>query len=152
MELVDRSAGVPHGGYDPPLLQFDPCTLWKSSLPGPYADNAGQDAVSQKADTDPRTLAFMEADGFEMAQEIVLGRCSMCHMTQPVWEGLSRAPKGVVLDTPLDIARHARDVYLQAAASRAMPPGNVTWMEPSERLVLRDWYAAAVAGETGTDR
>ncbi|MDU8942214.1 urate hydroxylase PuuD [Rhodophyticola sp. MJ-SS7] len=126
--------------------------MWLSSLPGPYADNAGQDAVSQAADTDPRTVAFLEADGFEMAQEIVLGRCSMCHMTQPVWEGLSRAPKGVVLDTPLDIARHARDVYLQAAASRAMPPGNVTWMEPSERLVLRDWYAAAVAGETGTDR
>ena len=78
--------------------------------------------------------------------EIVLGRCSMCHAVEPVWDGIRRAPKGVVLETDADIARHAREIYLQAGVSHAMPPGNLTWIEPEERAQIVRWYRAGASG------
>ena len=89
---------------------------------------------------------FAVAEGFAEAREIVLGRCAMCHAVEPVWDGLNRAPKGVVLETDADIARHAREIYLQAGVSHAMPPGNLTWMEPGERAQLVRWYRAGSSG------
>jgi uncharacterized membrane protein len=70
----------------------------------------------------------------------------MCHAREVFWPGLSRAPKGVVLETDSDITLHAREIYLQAGRSHAMPPGNVSGMEPDERRRIVEWYDAAVAG------
>ena len=78
--------------------------------------------------------------------DTVTGRCSMCHTAEPAWPGVHRAPKGVILDNQADIAAHAREIYLQAGRSHAMPPGNVTEMEPTERKAIIDWYRAAVSG------
>ncbi|MXU64301.1 urate hydroxylase PuuD [Oceanomicrobium pacificus] len=85
---------------------------------------------------------FAEADGFEDVTDIVLGRCSMCHAREPVWEGIHRAPKAVLLETPVDIARAAGPIFLQSGASHAMPPANLTYMEEEERRAIRDWYRA----------
>ena len=52
----------------------------------------------------------------------------------------------MLLETDAEIAAHAREIYLQAGRSHAMPPGNVTEMEPAERRAIIDWYRAAVAG------
>jgi uncharacterized membrane protein len=114
---------------------------WLSSLglPGERDYDAAQ-AV-------PPGLARMaEAPGFEEAHEIVLGRCAMCHAAQPGWPGLYWAPKGVVLETHEDLLLNARGVYLQSAVSHAMPPGNLSWMEPEERAALARWYRAATEG------
>ncbi|TCZ64379.1 urate hydroxylase PuuD [Roseicella aquatilis] len=73
--------------------------------------------------------------------EIVLGRCSMCHAAEPVWAGIPVAPRGVRLDTPEQIARQAGAIRVQAVLSRAMPPNNVTGIEPRERRVLAAWLA-----------
>ncbi len=70
---------------------------------------------------------------------VVLSRCSMCHASEPVWDGIVTAPKGVRLDTTADIARHGEEIYMQAVLTRAMPPNNITEMPDSERRVLRDW-------------
>ncbi len=91
----------------------------------------------------PSEARFTEVAEWEDAESVVLGRCSMCHAREPVWEGILQPPKGVVLETPGDIARHARQVYLQAGLSHAMPPANVTGMEPSDRAALVAWYRAA---------
>lgn len=88
---------------------------------------------------------FASAEGFQPASEAVLGRCSMCHTAEPVWPGILHAPKGVILDSEAEIARHAREIYLQAGRSHAMPPANVTDMQPEERRQIIDWYRAAVA-------
>ncbi len=88
---------------------------------------------------------FVEAAGFAEAQTAVLGRCSMCHAAEVFWPGLTVAPKGVVLETDAQIAAHAREIYLQAGRSHAMPPGNVTGMDPAERAAIVRWYEAAVA-------
>ncbi|MCR9126199.1 MAG: urate hydroxylase PuuD [Rhodobacteraceae bacterium] len=91
-------------------------------------------------------MRFAEAEGFDTVHEIVLGRCSMCHAAEPVWQGLLWPPKGVKLETEAQVARHARAIYLQAGLSHAMPPANLSWMEPAERAAIVAWYRAAQGG------
>ena len=86
---------------------------------------------------------FAAADGFEDVHDIMLGRCSMCHAREPVWEGILWAPKGVLLETEADVARNAKSIYLQSGLSHAMPPANVTYMEPEDRQAVVEWYRAA---------
>jgi len=49
---------------------------------------------------------------------------------EAAFEGIHRAPKGVMLDTDVSIAEHGREIYLQAGRSHAMPPANVTAITP----------------------
>ncbi|WP_171100492.1 urate hydroxylase PuuD [Ruegeria sp. HKCCD7255] len=91
----------------------------------------------------PYEQRFAAAEGFEEAHDIVLGRCSMCHAREPVWEGILWAPKGVLLETEADIARNAQQIYLQAGVTHAMPPANVTYMEPEDRAALIRWFRNA---------
>ncbi|WP_170362862.1 urate hydroxylase PuuD [Ruegeria arenilitoris] len=86
---------------------------------------------------------FVQASGFEEAHDVVLGRCSMCHAREPVWDGILWAPKGVLLETEGDIARNAEQIYLQAGVSHAMPPANVTYMEPEDREAIIRWFRNA---------
>lgn len=88
----------------------------------------------------PYEQQFASAEGFEQAHDIVLGRCSMCHAREPVWEGILWAPKGVLLETEADIARNAQQIYLQAGVTHAMPPANVTYMEPEDRDAIIRWF------------
>jgi len=80
------------------------------------------------------------------AEEIVTGRCSMCHAAEPVWDGIATAPHGVRLDTSEEIRRHAGQIRLQAVLSHAMPPGNVTEITDEERAVLARWTEQEAAG------
>ncbi|MCA0873512.1 urate hydroxylase PuuD [Seohaeicola saemankumensis] len=100
------------------------------------------DAEEARALT-PREQVFASAEGFEDVQDIVLGRCSMCHSREPGWPGIAHAPKNVLLETPSEIAAHAREIFLQAGVSEAMPPANVSWMEPEERAAIAAWYRTA---------
>ncbi|GHA41969.1 cysteine desulfurase [Amylibacter ulvae] len=83
---------------------------------------------------------YMAAVGFDGVHDIVMGRCSMCHAAEPVYEGILWAPKGVELETPAQIAARAKDIYIQSAVSHAMPPSNLTYMEESERAKIREWF------------
>ena len=71
--------------------------------------------------------------------ELVIDRCSSCHARVPIWDGLAFAPKGIYLETEADVLRQVEAVYWQAAASRAMPPGQVIWVEDDERALLAMW-------------
>ena len=86
-------------------------------------------------------LAFAGSEHFEDVMNTVPGRCAMCHSREPYYDGIRRAPKNVLLETPADVAKHARQIYLQAGATHAMPPANVTYMEDEERALIRKWYA-----------
>ena len=88
----------------------------------------------------PVEARFAEAEGFEDASQAVIGRCSMCHAREPVWDGIRTAPKGVLLETPADIARAAHQVYVQAGLTDAMPPANITGMEDAERDAILRWF------------
>lgn len=93
------------------------------------------------ATTEESAAPPAEPATFAAAQDIVLGRCSMCHTAEPFWDGVSVPPKGVMLDTPERILQHADQIGLQAVHTHAMPPGNVSEITPEERQVLAAWIA-----------
>ncbi len=107
--------------------------------------------LSTEPDLDPAAEAavpagatrFMEHEDFPLVADTVIGRCSMCHAAEPVWPGIRWAPKGVMLETEAQIARHAREIYLQSAVSHAMPPANLSYMEQSERDAIEAWFEEA---------
>ena len=75
------------------------------------------------------------------AVELVIERCSSCHAREPLWEGLAFAPKGIHLETEEEVLKMANEIYWQSAASWAMPPGNIIWLEDEERVLLSEWHA-----------
>jgi len=108
--------------------------IWLSTVPKVLT---GEDKLSQ-ADA-----VFVASAHFPGVRDTVLGRCAMCHGAETSYEGVYLAPKGVMLDTDARIASHAREIYLQAGRSHAMPPGNLTGVTPEERALLAAWYEEA---------
>jgi uncharacterized membrane protein len=129
-------AGNPHWTWAVTVMLFL-AIAWLSTL-GPRAP-----AEEPRAALSGSALRFAEAEGFQEVADIVLGRCSMCHAAEPNWDGLHWAPKGVRLESPEDVARHAREIYLQAGVSRAMPPANLSYMEDGERAAIVAWFRGA---------
>jgi uncharacterized membrane protein len=86
--------------------------------------------------------AALPAPAFAEVETVIASRCTMCHAREPVWADILVAPKGVALDTPERIRRHAALIGVNAAFSRAMPPGNITQMTDDERRVLGAWLLA----------
>jgi uncharacterized membrane protein len=86
-------------------------------------------------------LAAAAPPATEEVLTVVMGRCSMCHAREPLWPGLAAAPKGVMLETPEQVMRQAGAIEAQAVRTHAMPPNNITLMEPEERRLLAAWLA-----------
>ena len=87
----------------------------------------------------PYEQRFASAAGFDEAYDAVISNCSMCHAREPVWENMQWAPKGIHLETPGDVARHASQIYLQAGLSHAMPPPNAVQMDQEARQSIITW-------------
>ncbi len=87
-----------------------------------------------------RQAELLTADNFEAIVEIVYTRCNMCHAAEPYYDGIIVAPKNIILETELDILKHARQIYVNSAISHAMPPANLASMETKERLLIARWY------------
>ncbi|WP_114283759.1 urate hydroxylase PuuD [Candidatus Halocynthiibacter alkanivorans] len=115
--------------------------MWLSTAPLMQSDYDEEEA----RDLTAKEQIFASADGFEEVQDIVLGRCSMCHAREPSWDGINRAPKNMLLETRGDIVAAASEIFLQAGATNAMPPANVTWMEEDERRKIVKWFRKAQA-------
>ena len=103
----------------------------------------------EEAALDGAALTYASADGFDDVVSIVQGRCSMCHAAEPGYDGIYYAPKGVVLETPSQIAHQAQRIYMQAGITHAMPPANLSFIEPQERAAIVKWFRAA--GLSGQD-
>ena len=87
-------------------------------------------------------LKMTKEEIHKTAVELVIERCSSCHAREPLWEGLAFAPKGIHLETEEEVLKMANEIYWQSAASWAMPPGNIIWLEDEERVLLSDWHAS----------
>ena len=105
------------------------------------ADDTYEDAMARELT--PIEQHFASAEGFNAAYNTVIGNCSMCHAREPTWHSIRWAPKGVYLETPSDIARHADQIYLQAGITHAMPPPNAIQMNQEARAKLIAWVTAA---------
>ena len=110
--------------------------IWLSTVPKVLTGEAKVSATGE---------AFIASSHFPAVRDTVLGRCAMCHAAEPAYDGIYHAPKDVVLETDEGIAEHAREIYLQAGRSHAMPPGNVTFVTPEERALIVAWYEEARA-------
>lgn len=111
--------------------------MWLSTVPKVLTGEQAAMAPS------PAAQRFASSEHFPAVRDTVLGRCAMCHANEPSYEGIYVAPKGVVLETDATIAEHAREIYLQAGRSHAMPPGNVTAITDEERKLLVAWFEEA---------
>ena len=125
--------GNPHWTWGAAAILFV-IIMWLSTVPQVLTGERKVSAAEQ---------AFVASAHFPAVRDTVISRCSMCHTAEPGWEGLYHAPKGVVLDNDGDIAAHAREIYLQAGASHAMPPGNVTEVTDEERALIVAWFREA---------
>jgi uncharacterized membrane protein len=112
--------------------------IWLSTVPKVLT---GEEKVSRAAEP------FLTSTNFPQVRDTILGRCSMCHAAEPAWEGIVSPPKDVRLDTDEMIAVNASQIYIQAGASHAMPPGNLTHITDDERAQIVAWYRGATAGK-----
>ena len=101
--------------------------------------------LSKPADQDDIALtsaghSFAMAPEFEQVANVVIGNCSMCHGADPSWDGILWAPKGVMLENPVQIANQAREVYLQAGITHAMPPPSASYMSDEDRALIVQWF------------
>ena len=117
--------------------------IWLSSL---APDNREIGSQQGKAPANH----FATAETFPEVVELVQGRCSMCHAEIPGWDGLILPPKGVLLEDEGQIAQRARQIYLQAGRSTAMPPPGAAHygvtLSAEERKLLVNWYQSALSG------
>jgi uncharacterized membrane protein len=113
--------------------------MWLSTSP-----KLGSDSVKAAS---PLQQRFIADAHFPKVRDTVLGRCAMCHAKVTSYEGVARAPKGVMLETDAEIAAHARELYLQAGRSNAMPPANVTGIRSDERAVIVAWFESVTTGQ-----
>jgi uncharacterized membrane protein len=114
-----------------------------------WLSTAPMRTLPQEARLQGQALILANASGFDDVVSIIQGRCSMCHAAEPSYEGIHMAPKGVVLETPAQIAHEARRIYVQAGITHAMPPANVSYMEPAERRTIVDWVRRVETGVEG---
>jgi uncharacterized membrane protein len=77
---------------------------------------------------------------FSRAHAIVEQRCVPCHSAHPT--KVSTAPKGIVFDTPAQIAAQASLIQSVAVTTKIMPIGNATGMTQAERDQLGAWIRA----------
>ncbi|QDZ01406.1 urate hydroxylase PuuD [Nitratireductor mangrovi] len=110
--------------------------MWLSTVPTVLT---GEDRTAQAAEP------YVASAHFPAVRDTVLGRCSMCHTAEPVYEGVYITPKNVRLDSDAAIANRAEQIYLQSGRSHAMPPGNVTYMTEEERDLIVSWFEEARA-------
>ncbi|MBB1250362.1 urate hydroxylase PuuD [Rhizobium sp. G21] len=137
---VHARKGHPHWTWLVTILLFV-LIMWLSTVPKVLTGE-------EDAKLSPMFEKFRNDAHFAQVVETVSSRCSMCHAAEPVWDGVVFPPKQVMLDTDNRIAMHAREIYLQAGRSHAMPPGNVTEISPEERKLLTAWYESALAAKT----
>ncbi|MER8464451.1 urate hydroxylase PuuD [Mesorhizobium sp. M1409] len=130
---VHARKGNPHWTWLGALVLFI-IIIWLSTAPKVLTGEPRESASAQ---------VYVASVHFPAVRDTVLGRCSMCHAAEPVYEGIYHAPKGVMLDTDAGIANHAREIYLQAGRSHAMPPANVSQITDKERALLVAWFEGA---------
>jgi uncharacterized membrane protein len=106
-----------------------------------YLSIVGKPGNANRAEAPAGAAAFGAPSPTDEAVLAIQSRCSMCHAGEPVWGGIAIAPKGVRLDTPEEIARHAEAIRIQSVLTHAMPPNNITDMTLEERRAVAAWLA-----------
>jgi uncharacterized membrane protein len=86
-------------------------------------------------------IAAGEDIDFQIVASVLTRRCAQCHSATPTHELFTAPPAGITLSTREDILSRASQIR-NVVAVKAMPPGNVTGMTPTERELIRRWSGA----------
>ena len=73
------------------------------------------------------------------ARAVVDRRCIECHAAKPTSRAFPIAPKGVMLDTSLEMQQYAQRIEATVAVERTMPLANLSGMTDEERRILGRW-------------
>jgi uncharacterized membrane protein len=92
----------------------------------------------RSADSGGERIAFAKVQG------VLKERCLQCHAAQPTQPGFAQPPKGVVLETPEQVAANAPKVA-ETVGNKYMPIGNLTQMTDEERALIVTWFAQGAA-------
>ena len=71
---------------------------------------------------------------------VIRSRCTVCHSKSPSHIAFPAAPLGIMLDTDTQILAEADRIHQQTVVFKAMPIGNLTVMNESERALIDTWY------------
>jgi uncharacterized membrane protein len=85
--------------------------------------------VASAAAPAPATLAQVQA--------IAAQRCVLCH-------GPALQSKGIRLDSPEEIQKHAAQIYQQVVVTKVMPLNNATGITEEERALFAQWFLSGV--------
>jgi len=92
----------------------------------------------------PKLAAAPDAEAgavaFTKIQAVIHQRCVACHAAQPTQAGFAQAPKGLMLETPDQIAAQTAKIH-ETVTNRYMPIGNRTQMTDAERQLVATWFA-----------
>lgn len=80
-----------------------------------------------------------EVDFATVVHPIVQKRCTPCHARETTHPGFTVAQKGILLETPQEIAAQAESILKNAVETQYMPLGNLTQITPEERAQLGKW-------------
>ena len=99
---------------------------------------AAEGSASTPAAAGQASAAAAGSSDFAKVQAVVTARCYQCHSAHPT---LMPSPaKGVLLDTPEELGKHAQLVYQQVVQQKLMPLGNVTQITDDERTIIAKWF------------
>ena len=136
--LIRHYFNIKHTGKKPPYWIWLPISI--IILLSMYITELGKPKLLNEEKKSAKIINQIPKNLILASEEIIISKCSMCHAKEPLWENLHIPPKMVILETKEDIIKHIDGIYSQVVASYAMPPGNVTFIESSERQTLNSLY------------
>ena len=136
--LIRHYFNIKHTGKKPPYWIWLPISI--IILLSIYITELGKPKLLNYEKMSATIINQIPKNLILASEEIIISKCSMCHAKEPLWENLHIPPKMVILETKEDIIKHIDGIYSQVVASYAMPPGNVTFIESSERQTLNSLY------------
>ena len=136
--LIRHYFNIKHTGKKPPYWIWLPISI--IILLSIYITELGKPKLLNDEKMSATIINQIPKNLILASEEIIISKCSMCHAKEPLWENLHIPPKMVILETKEDIIKHIDGIYSQVVASYAMPPGNVTFIESSERQTLNSLY------------
>ena len=135
--LIRHFFNIKHTGAKPPYWVCVPIIILGSIIF--YISDLGKPKLNNVKNT-ATLIELIPEKTLVSAQEIIVSKCSMCHAKEPLWENMKNAPKLVNLETPTDIINNIDNIYKQSVLSYAMPPGNISFLEENERILINQLY------------
>ncbi len=137
--LIRHFFNIKHTGAKPPYWVCVPIIILGSIIF--YISDLGKPKLNNGKNT-ASLIELIPEKTLVSAQEIIVSKCSMCHAKEPLWENMRNAPKLVNLETSTDIINNIDNIYKQSVLSYAMPPGNISFLEESERSLINQLYVS----------